>query len=234
LQILLIDDDKALSVMLKEYLDTENFITKTVLTGEEGINAALSDEYDAVILDVMLPHISGIDVLRTIRKTSKVPIIMLTAKGDNIDRVIGLELGADDYMPKPCYPRELLARLRAILRRTHNIPPAKQEAIFTLGALRLFSAQRKVEWNSHFFEITATEFNLLEMLLSNQERVLTKNELFERVIGRRREIYDRSIDVHMSNLRMKLQNAAKHAITIETIRGIGYRIKPGSCDLGRK
>lgn len=228
MQLLLVDDDIALSAMLKEYLEAENFIVTTVFTGKAGIDAALTDVYDAIILDIMLPDMSGIDVLGIIRKTSKIPIIMLTAKGDNIDRVIGLELGADDYVAKPCYPRELLARLRAVLRRTQDIPSSTHESALTISALSLFSAQRKVEWEHQTFELTATEFDLLKMLLNNKDCVVSKNELSAKVMGRRREIYDRSIDVHISNLRLKLQNVAKNAITIETVRGVGYRIKQGS------
>ena len=226
MQILLIDDDIELSTMLKEYLDTEQFTTATLTTGSEGVTAALSGKYDAIILDIMLPDMSGIEVLRTIRQTSKIPVIMLTAKGDNIDRIIGLELGADDYVAKPYDPRELLARLRAVLRRTYDEAPKKQN-ILSLGALNLFLSQHRVEWQGEPIELTATEFSILEMLLANQDLVTTKNELSERVIGRRREVYDRSIDVHISNLRLKLSQIAKQAIIVETVRGIGYRIKLG-------
>jgi two-component system OmpR family response regulator len=227
-QLLLVDDDIVLSAMLKEYLEVENFIVDTVFTGKAGIDAALTGVYDAIVLDIMLPDMSGIAVLRAIRKTSKIPIIMLTAKGDNIDRVIGLELGADDYVPKPCYPRELVARLRAVLRRTHDMPSLTHESVLTLNALSLFPAQHKVEWEHQDFELTLTEFKLLEILLNNKECVVSKNELSVKVMGRRREIYDRSIDVHISNLRLKLQNVAKNSITIETVRGVGYRIKQRS------
>lgn len=225
MRILLVDDDIELSAMLKEYFETEQFITTTVSTGEQGIQAALSGNFDVVILDIMLGHINGIEVLQAIRKTSKIPVIMLTAKGDNIDRILGLELGADDYVSKPYDPRELLARLRAVLRRAYDPTPPQEKSVLTLNELNLFPMQHRVEWNGQVLELTATEFNILAMLLTHQMRVVTKDELSERVMGRRREIYDRSIDVHISNLRVKLFNATKQKITIETVRGIGYRLK---------
>lgn len=225
MRILLVDDDIELSAMLKEYFETEQFITTTVSTGEQGIQAALSGNFDVVILDIMLGHINGIEVLQAIRKTSKIPVIMLTAKGDNIDRILGLELGADDYVSKPYDPRELLARLRAVLRRAYDPRPPQEKSVLTLNELNLFPMQHRVEWNGEVLELTATEFNILAMLLTHQMRVVTKDELSERVMGRRREIYDRSIDVHISNLRVKLFNATKQKITIETVRGIGYRLK---------
>jgi two-component system OmpR family response regulator len=225
MKVLLIDDDVSLSGMLKEYLSAEGFTPTVIGSGEAGIEAALSGEYDAVILDIMLPNITGIEVLRSIRKTSRIPIIMLTAKGDNIDRVIGLELGADDYVPKPCYPRELLARLRAVLRRTQDNQSTRRDESLTLGLLSLFPAQRNVEWNNVGFDLTVTEFDMLKLLLENKDRVVTKNELSEQVIGRPRQVYDRSIDVHASNLRLKLQAITQKCITIETVRGVGYRIR---------
>jgi two-component system OmpR family response regulator len=226
MQILLIDDDIILSGMLKEYLDAEQFITTTVTTGEAGIAAALSGHFDALILDVMLPDISGVAVLGKIRQSCNIPVIMLTAKGDNIDRIVGLELGADDYVTKPYDARELLARLRAVLRRSHNETPKQQiNDTFSIDALKLFKKQHRVEWQGQPFELTTTEFSILEMLLANQDRIVTKDELSERIMGRRREIYDRSIDVHISNLRLKLLQVAKQAIMIETVRGVGHRLR---------
>jgi two-component system OmpR family response regulator len=227
MKILLIDDDITLSSMLTEYLNAEQFITASMTTGDAGIQEALSGKYDAVILDVMLPDMSGIDVLRIIRQTSKIPVIMLTAKGENIDRIIGLELGADDYVAKPYDARELLARLRAVLRRSYHEVPQKQKNVLTMGDLQLFSSEHRVTWQGKAFELTATEFSMLEMLLLNQDKVVTKDELSERIMGRKREIYDRSIDVHMSNLRLKLAHDVKQDILIETIRGVGFRLKKG-------
>lgn len=229
INILLIDDDVELSQMLSEYLTNESFKVKVVHTGQEGIDEALSGKFKAIILDVMLPDINGIDVLKSIRQSVKVPVIMLTAKGDNIDRVLGLELGADDYVPKPCYPRELLARLRAVLRRVDEPSSANQtEAVnkkYEFNNLLLDVPQRQCSWNDVTIELTSTEFNLLSLLVKNQDRVVTKEELSEAGLGRARELYDRSVDVHISNIRQKLHQLTKDAVTIETIRAVGYRIR---------
>jgi len=224
-RILIIDDDADLSDLLTEYLEAEDFRTHAVHNGIEGTEEALSGTYDAIILDIMLPGRGGIEVLQRIRQESRVPVIMLTAKGDHVDRVVGLEMGADDYMPKPCYPRELVARLRAVLRRTVGdaAPPADEE--LRLGRLRVQVPQRKVDWDGAPLDLTVSEFNFLEMLLRAGDRVVTKNELSERALGRVREPYDRSVDVHMSNLRQKLVQAAGREIAIETVRGVGYRVQ---------
>jgi two-component system OmpR family response regulator len=227
MKILLVDDDLELGTMLSEYLNAEGFEASLVLTGKSGIEGAMSGDYNAMILDVMLPDMSGIDVLRQVRKSSRLPIIMLTAKGDNIDRVIGLEMGADDYMPKPCYPRELIARLRAVLRRVEEIPePHTDASLIVYGALTLNPATRSSEWCGKSFDLTASEFNLLELLLRSPERVVSKDELSEKGLGRPREAYDRSIDVHISNIRQKLAALeGADTLTIETVRSIGYRIR---------
>lgn len=222
-QILLIDDDAELAAMLTEYLGGEGFTTTIALNGEAGVEAALSGRYDAVILDIMLPRLGGIDVLRRVREKSRVPVIMLTAKGNDVDRATGLEMGADDYVPKPCYPRELVARLRAVLRRT-GAASAPADDTLELGALALSPGRRLVTWRGQGLDLTATEFSLLEMLLRAGERVSTKDELSEGALGRRRQPYDRSVDVHMSNLRHKLTNAAGAGLAIDTVRGVGYRL----------
>lgn len=226
MRLLLIDDDAELCSMLVEYLAGEGFETDVVHTGEDGIAAALSGRYAAVILDIMLPRGSGIDVLRRLRPASRVPIIMLTARGDDVDRVIGLEMGADDYLPKPCYPRELVARLRAVLRRSGELSSVNSAATplpLRLGSLRLDPARRQVECDERRVDLTATEFNLLEILLRAGDNVVSKDELSLRVLGRAREPYDRSIDVHVSNLRQKLTAAGLSEAAIETVRGFGYR-----------
>ncbi|MCV9878606.1 response regulator transcription factor [Brenneria izbisi] len=226
MKILLVDDDVELGNMLGEYLNAEGFATSRVVTGKQGIDGAMSGEYTAMILDVMLPDMSGIDVLRQIRKSQHLPVIMLTAKGDNIDRVIGLEMGADDYMPKPCYPRELVARLRAVLRRYDDQPSSKvDESLAMSGDLVLNPATRTSEWRGKSFDLTASEFNLLELLLRSPDRVVSKDELSEKCLGRRREAYDRSVDVHISNIRQKLSALEGNNMTIETVRSVGYRIR---------
>ncbi|HDZ8843438.1 MULTISPECIES: response regulator transcription factor [Aeromonas] len=225
MKILLVDDDLELGTMLSEYLGGEGFATTHVLTGKSGVQHALSGNYAAVVLDIMLPDLNGSEVLRQIRRDSRIPVIMLTAKGDNIDRVIGLEMGADDYVPKPCYPRELVARLRAVLRRVEPAPanPGKEQGL-RLGELVLSPATRQCHWQTQPLELTATEFNLLELLLRSPERVVSKDELSLHGLGRPREPYDRSVDVHICNIRQKLQALAGEAIGIETVRSIGYRL----------
>lgn len=221
-KVLLIDDDAALTAMLTEFLRGEGFETTAAYNGTDGALAALDPELDAVILDVMMPDISGIETLQRIRATSAVPVIMLTAKGAEDDRVAGLEMGADDYIAKPYYARELLARLKAVLRRRPSAQPAQ---LFTAGKLRLVPARREVTFDGQPFEVTTCEFDLLEVLLRNKDAVATKDDLSLSVLGRRREPYDRSIDVHVSNLRKKLLTASNKAIEIETVRAVGYRLK---------
>lgn len=226
--ILLVDDDIELSQMLCEYLTNESFKVTVVHYGKDGVNEALSGKYKAMILDIMLPDMNGVDVLKNIRQSSNIPVIMLTAKGDNIDRVLGLELGADDYIPKPCYPRELLARLRAVLRRMDEkvVTQNRSDNAYNFHDLVLDIPQRLCIWNSDVsIELTSTEFNLLVLLIKNHDRVVTKEELSEEGLGRARELYDRSVDVHISNIRQKLHQFTDDAITIETIRAVGYRIR---------
>ncbi|MEX2944190.1 response regulator transcription factor [Serratia fonticola] len=226
MKILLVDDDLELGTMLSEYLTAEGFNASLVLTGKAGVDGALSGEYIAMILDIMLPDMSGIDVLREVRKKSRLPIIMLTAKGDNIDRVIGLEMGADDYVPKPCYPRELVARLRAVLRRFEEQPEAVDKvSVLSFNELTLNPSTRSSAWQGKTFDLTASEFNLLELLLRSPERVVSKDELSEKGLGRPREAYDRSVDVHISNIRQKLGVLTDNRLSIETVRSIGYRIR---------
>lgn len=224
LDILLIDDDLELGEMLGEYLRGEGYATSVVTNGLDGVEAALSGKHAVVILDVMLPGLGGVEVLRRIRQHSQIPVIMLTAKGDQVDRVVGLEMGADDYLPKPCYPRELVARLRAILRRAAQGEQGADQ-VLTRDRLRLWPALRRAEWDGRPLDLTVSEFNLLEVLLAGGDRVLTKDQLSERVLGRRRQPYDRSVDVHVSNLRQKLHALAGEAIVIETVRGVGYHLK---------
>ncbi|MDX7779137.1 response regulator transcription factor [Aeromonas hydrophila] len=223
MKILLVDDDLELGTMLSEYLGGEGFATTHVLTGKSGVQHALSGNYAAVVLDIMLPDLNGGEVLRQIRHASQIPVLMLTAKGDNIDRVIGLEMGADDYVPKPCYPRELVARLRAVLRRVEPAKTGKDNSL-RLAGLTLSPATRQCHWQASPLELTATEFNLLELLLRSPERVVSKDELSLHGLGRPREPYDRSVDVHICNIRQKLQALAGEAIGIETVRSIGYRL----------
>ena len=218
--ILLIDDDVELTSMLTDYLRGEGFAVDVLHEGKGAVTSAISNRYDAVILDVMLPDQSGVDLLGLIREKSDVPVIMLTAKGDNLDRVLGLELGADDYISKPYFPRELVARLRAVLRR-HTGAPVNKRTEFRIVDLHVDTATRRVSCAGKAVELTASEFKLLATLLRACGQVVSKEELSQEVLGRPRAPYDRSIDVHVSNLRQKLSAAA---IVLEAVRGVGYRI----------
>tara|TARA_R110001583_G_scaffold116524_1_gene267210 strand:+ start:176309 stop:177061 length:753 start_codon:yes stop_codon:yes gene_type:complete len=239
-RILLVDDDVELGTMLAEYLEGEGFDITNAFNGQDGLRLALDGGADGafsvVLLDIMMPGMGGIEVLRELRTQSRVPVIMLTAKGDDVDRVVGLELGADDYIPKPYYPRELVARIRAVLRRAEpindnrskghsNDKGGEKDDEVVLGKLRLNTARRVAAFNAIEMELTVSEFNLLEVLMRARERALSKNELSMKVLGRPREVYDRSIDVHMSNLRQKLQSVSNDAGLIETVRGFGYRLR---------
>lgn len=220
--ILLVDDDAELGQMLREYLVEEGFAMTICGNGRDGADLALSGRFAAVILDVMLPRVNGIEVLRRIRSESDIPVIMLTARGDDVDRVIGLELGADDYIAKPYYPPELVARLRAVMRRLAGSKPSSR---LSLAALSLDAARRETLWEGHPIDLTATEFSVLEALMRAGEAVTNKEDLSLTALGRRRQAYDRSIDVHVSNLRQKLDRASGGAIEVETIRGVGYRLR---------
>ncbi|MBK6974432.1 MAG: response regulator transcription factor [Sterolibacteriaceae bacterium] len=223
-KVLLVDDDVELAAMLKEYLEQEGFEAAAVHDGEAGVRAALSGDYAIAVVDVMMPRVNGVEALRRIRAASRMPVLMLTARGDDVDRIVGLELGADDYVPKPCTPRELVARLRAILRRTQpggaDAPPAEPLAV---GALEMWPEKRSANWNGQLVEFTSTEFNLLEVLARNAGRVVSKQELSEQGLGRPLARFDRSVDVHMSSIRHKLGELADGRSTIQTVRGMGYQ-----------
>lgn len=222
--ILIIDDDSELSAMLGEYLAAEGFIIDYAYDGEQGVERALATPFDAVVLDVMMPKLDGFEVLRQIRSESSVPVLMLTAKGDDIDRIVGLEIGADDYLPKPFNPRELLARLRAVLRRTQTSDShAKKDHVQHIGPLEINPSSRIVLARGQALDLTSTEFNLLHTLVKNIGQVVNKKKLSEYGLGRSLEKYDRSIDMHMSNLRKKM---AQHELgsMIITVRGQGYQL----------
>jgi len=229
-EILLIDDDAELCEMLAEYLAGEGFAVTACANGDAGADLAVSGRFVAVVLDIMLPRVSGIDVLREIRTRSTVPVIMLTAKGSDIDRVIGLELGADDYVPKPCYPRELVARLRAVLRRTQGGVPAERSDEPTAGSITIAPSQRVARVGGQPLDLTVTEFNLLEYLVRHADRAVSKDDLSLQVLGRPRMQYDRSLDVHVGNLRQKLTAAGAPESMIATVWGFGYRLDAPQAD----
>jgi two-component system OmpR family response regulator len=218
-QVLLADDDVELSAMLKEYLEREGYAVTAVHDGEAA--ARLAPGFQIVVLDVMMPRLDGIEALRRIRAQSRVPVIMLTARGDDVDRIVGLELGADDYVPKPCTPRELAARLRAILRRTQ---PQAAAGPLTVQGLVLWPEKRRAEWHGRALELTSTEFNLLEVLMRNAGRAVSKKELSESGLGRPLARFDRAIDVHLSSIRHKLGEGGS---LIHTVRGVGYQLIRG-------
>jgi two-component system, OmpR family, response regulator len=224
-KILLIDDDVELLDMLKTYLEREGFAVTATNVAEKGVAAALSGDYGLVLLDVMMPHMSGIQALRRIRMASPIPIFMLTAKGDDADRIIGLELGADDYVPKPCTPRELVARIRAVLRRTQAAEEVEEApAVIGSGLLKVFPGRRWAEWRGQPLDLTSTEFNLLEALARSAGRPVSKDALSERALGRPLTRFDRSIDVHMSSIRRKLGTRPDGRSWIQTIVRHGYQL----------
>ena len=222
--VLLIDDDVELVGMLKEYLEQEGFDAQVAHDGESGAQLALASAFDIVVLDVMMPKLSGIETLRLIRAHSTMPVIMLTAKGDDADRIVGLELGADDYVPKPCTPRELVARIRAILRRTQVTANSNEVLQISVGALSLWPEQRRAEWHGKPLELTSTEFNLLEVLVRNAGHVVSKDDLSRQGLGRPLARFDRSIDVHLSSIRQKLTGFAEGQHCIQTVYRMGYQL----------
>ena len=219
--VLLVDDDQELTEMLSQYLAREGFEATAVHTGEEGEVEALSGRYSIVVLDVMLPLLSGIELLRRIRTRSQVPVILLSGRGDNIDRITGLELGADDYVPKPSSPGELVARLRAIMRRVQPAAQPTMEIIKT-GPLVLWPGKRHALWNGNELEVTSTEFSLLEELARSAGEVVSKKDLSLNAMGCPLTRYDRRIDVHISSIRQKLGPRPDASAWIQSVRGLGY------------
>lgn len=224
-RILLVDDDRELGQMLSDFLETDRLDVTVCKTGEEGVETFAADDFDLLILDIMLPGMSGLDVLKKIRQRSQVPVIMLTARGDDIDRIIGLEFGADDYLPKPFNPRELLARIKAILRRAQ--PRESEQRRCRLGDIELDTRTHRATVDGIPLSLTGSEFEILKSLLETPGEVVSKERLSERALGRRLMPYDRSIDTHISNLRGKLERAGNKNETIQNQRGVGYLLIPG-------
>ncbi|MBV8622242.1 MAG: response regulator transcription factor [Herbaspirillum sp.] len=223
-KVLLIDDDVELVDMLKEYLEQEKFEVNVAYDGEAGAAEALTGQYAIAVLDVMMPRLNGVDTLRRIRAKSSMPVVMLTAKGDDTDRIIGLELGADDYVPKPCTPREIAARIRAILRRasaeSNEQSPYSPLAV---GALSMWPEQRRATWNNKPLELTSSEFNLLEVLARNAGKPVSKQHLSEQGLGRPLARFDRNIDVHLSSIRQKIAALGSDKSCIQTVYRLGYQ-----------
>ena len=221
-RILVIDDDVELCSLVTEYLKPEGFQVEAVHDGKTGLNRALSGDHLLVVLDVMLPGLNGFDVLRRLRDGSRVPVLLLTARGEDVDRIVGLEIGADDYLPKPFNPRELVARIRAILRRTHSAGgEALVPEIIKVGDVELDPARRSVHHHGKPVELTSVEFGLLQVLLREAGRVVTREALVDEVLGRKFSPFDRSIDMHVSKVRKKLGDTDTED-HIKTVRGAGY------------
>jgi two-component system response regulator CpxR len=223
--ILIIDDDTDLCDLLRDYLTPEGFVVEAVHNATEGVDRAVSGHYSLVVLDVMLPGINGFEVLRRIRAASRIPVLMLTARGDEVDRIVGLEIGADDYLPKPFNPRELVARIRAVLRRAESSEPQPQADTGKLfvGDIELVTGTRTVLRGGQKVELTSVEFAILETLLRFAGQVVSRDDLVKQALGRNLSPYDRSIDVHVSSLRKKLGQRIDKSERIKTIRNIGYQ-----------
>ncbi len=223
-KILIIDDDEEFCELISEYLTVEGFEVRAMHDGETGLAEALKDEHDMLILDVMLPKKNGFDVLRDLRKESKIPVLMLTARGEDMERIVGLEIGADDYLPKPFNPRELVARLRAVLRRVESVRDAQKlssEKIL-IEDIEISLSGRSVKVDDNLLSLTAIEFDLLVSLAKNVGKVVKKEDLSMDVLERELSPFDRSLDMHISNLRKKLGKREGGEARIKTIRSVGY------------
>ena len=229
-RLLVIDDDRKLCRLIKDYLEPMGYEVETAHTGPDGLEKALSEDWQAVLLDVMLPGMDGFEVLQQLRRTSAVPVLMLTARGEEADRIVGLEIGADDYLPKTFSTRELLARLRAVTRRATQAvvshePPSAPEIV--VGRLRLNTASRTALLDDELLTLTPVEFDLLASLARARGRVKSRQQLLDEIRERNYDVFDRSIDVHISALRRKLGDDPKDPRFIRTVRAAGYMlIKP--------
>lgn len=218
MRLLLVDDDVELCALLTEFLRREGFTVQTANDGRAGLEQALEGGYDLVILDVMMPGLDGFEVLKRLRRQSRVPVLMLTARGEDVDRIIGLEIGADDYLGKPFNPRELAARIKAILRRSDSLQTGGR---IEVNGVLLDPGSREVFLDGKSIETTTLEFQILEMLMRAAGRVVSRDALMETLYNRKATPFDRSIDMHVSHLRRKLESPERPII--KTIRGVGYQ-----------
>jgi DNA-binding response OmpR family regulator len=221
-RVLIVDDDVELCELVTEYLSPEGFQVESVNDGPAGLDRALSGEHAIVVLDIMLPGMNGLNVLRGVRARSRVPVLILTARGDDVDRIVGLEIGADDYLAKPFNPRELVARVRAILRRTQSAGENSGPDRLAVSDIELDTGARTVRRAGEPVELTSVEFSLLELLLRSAGQVVTREQIAKDVLGRQFYPYDRSIDMHVSKLRRKLGETPGGGERIKTIRSVGY------------
>lgn len=220
-RILIIDDDIELCELVGEYVRAEGFEVEAVHDGDEGLTRALEEDYSLILLDVMLPGDNGFEILRRLRRSSRLPVVMLTAKGDDVDRIVGLEIGADDYLAKPFNPRELVARIRAVLRRSESNMRSEPERL-ELGDVEIDTGARTVTRAGEEVRLTAVEFDVLERLLRAAGTVVSREDLMRDVLGREYSAIDRSIDMHVSNIRRKLGAQVEGLERIKTVRGVGY------------
>jgi DNA-binding response OmpR family regulator len=223
-RVLLVDDDRELCQMLTEYLDAEHFEVKSVHDGGDALEALKADDFEILILDVMLPSVGGFDVLRKLGASYATPILMLTARGDDVDRIVGLELGADDYLSKPFNPRELVARIRAILRRASNRSRSNVPDVLVVGPITLNTGTHLVHVADKSVPLTGAEFRVLELLMRSAGQVISRDSMTEQALGRKLVAYDRSIDTHISNLRRKLDLESGKNPEIKNVRGSGYTL----------
>ena len=221
-KILVIDDDVELCELVAEYLEPEGYKVEAIHEGHEGVQRALSGEHALAVLDYMLPGLNGFEVLRQIRAASRLPVVMLTARGDDVNRIIGLQIGADDYLPKPFNPLELVARISAVLRRSQPQPDQEKAEVISAGDIEMDNRTRTVLRAGESIELTVVEYSLLEKLLSALGRILTREKLVRDVLHRELSPFDRSIDTHVSNLRKKLGHEVNGVERIKTVRGVGY------------
>ncbi|WP_305984742.1 response regulator [Roseibium sp. MMSF_3544] len=218
-QILLIEDDARLAEMVQDYLGTSGFNVTVAATGQAGLDLQKQRQFDAILLDLMLPDLDGLEVCRTLRTDDRTPILMLTAKGEPMDRIVGLELGADDYLPKPFEPRELLARLRAILRRG---PSEAESRVLRFGRLEIDTSAMEARVDGRICNLTAHQFQLLEIMASRAGRVLSRDTIMNALKGENLAAFDRSIDVHVSRIRAEIEDDPNKPRRLITVRGAGY------------
>lgn len=229
-QILLVDDDLELCQMLVEYLQLEGFAAEAVHDGDSALQQLQQQHYDLMVLDVMMPGLNGFDTLKALRQQHALPVLMMSARGEEVDRIIGLEIGADDYLPKPCSPRELVARINANLRRVSLQQHRDTTEPLRLNGLWLEPDTLRAGFEQQPLEFTHTEFIILRVLLEHHGKLVTRDTLMREALNRRLGPYDRSIDMHLSNIRRKLGSAHPAAVEIRTVRGSGYRLIKGAGD----
>ena len=230
--VLIIDDDKELCALLQDFLKLEGFDMQAQHNGAEAVQHCRGNHYDAIILDIMLPGMQGLEVLRNLREFSTTPILMLTARGEDTDRIVGLEMGADDYLAKPCNPRELAARLRAILRRSEGTADNLASGQICIGPTELNTADRSASYQGNDLNLTSAEFNVLQALLARAGQVVDKEAISKQALGRALSAYDRSVDVHVSKIRKKFTALGGDNLII-SVRGVGYQFVHNEAELSK-